>query len=78
MKAIVYRCYGPPEVLKLEKVRKPTPADDEALVRVHAASLNPLDWHYMRGTPYLMRMESGLGAPKIQRWASTSQERSKR
>ena len=64
MKAVVYRCYGPPEVLKLENVRKPTPADDEVLVRVHAASVNPLDWHYMRGTPYLMRMESGLGAPE--------------
>lgn len=65
MKAVVYRCYGPAaEVLKLENVRKPTVADDEVLVRVHAASVNPLDWHYMRGTPYVMRLDAGLGAPE--------------
>jgi NADPH:quinone reductase-like Zn-dependent oxidoreductase len=63
MKAIVYRCYGPPGVLKYEDVDQPTPADDQLLVRVHAASVNPLDWHYMRGTPYVMRLEVGLGAP---------------
>lgn len=63
MKAIVSRCYGSPEVLKLEEIAKPTAADDEVLVKVHAASLNPLDWHYMRGKPYIMRMSSGLGAP---------------
>lgn len=64
MKAVVYRCYGSAEVLKLENVRKPTVADDEVLVKVHAASVNPLDWHYMRGTPYVMRLDSGLGAPE--------------
>jgi NADPH:quinone reductase-like Zn-dependent oxidoreductase len=64
MKAIVYRCYGPPDVLRLEDIEKPTPADHEVLVRVHAAAINPLDWHYMRGKPYIMRMESGIGAPK--------------
>ena len=63
MRAIAYRCYGPPEVLKLETLAKPTPADDELLVRVHAASVNPLDWHYMRGAPYLVRLDSGFGAP---------------
>jgi NADPH:quinone reductase-like Zn-dependent oxidoreductase len=63
MKAIVYRCYGPPEVLELENVEKPTPADNEVLVKVHAAAVNPLDWHYMRGSPYLMRLGTGLGAP---------------
>ena len=63
MKAIVYRCYGSPDVLKLEDVEKPTPADDEVLVRVRAASVNPLDWHYMRGTPYIMRLDSGVGTP---------------
>ena len=63
MKAIVYRCYGAPEVLKLEQIPKPTAADDEVLVKVHAASVNPLDWHYMRGSPYIMRLGSGLGAP---------------
>lgn len=64
MKAIVYRCYGSPDVLRFENVEKPTPADDELLVKVHAAAVNPLDWHYMRGTPYIMRVESGLGTPK--------------
>jgi len=64
MKAIVYRCYGSTDVLKLEDVLKPVPADDEILVRVRAASVNPLDWHYMRGEPYIMRLGSGLGAPK--------------
>ena len=63
MKAIVYRCYGPPEVLEYGNVEKPTPADNEVLVKVHAAAVNPLDWHYMRGSPYLMRLMTGLGAP---------------
>lgn len=67
MQAIVYRCYGPPEVLALETVDKPVPADDEVLVRVRAASVNPLDWHYLRGSPYLMRLDSGLGAPGLER-----------
>jgi len=63
MKAIVYRCYGSPDVLRFEDVEKPTPADDQLLVKVHAASVNPLDWHYMRGTPYLVRTDSGFGKP---------------
>jgi len=63
MKAVVYRCYGSPDVLQLEEVEKPTPADDEVLVKIHAAAVNPLDWHYMRGSPYFMRLGSGLGAP---------------
>ncbi len=64
MKAIVYRCYGSPDVLELADIEKPTPADNEVLVKVHAASVNPLDWHYMRGSPYLMRLATGLGTPK--------------
>jgi len=63
MKGIVYRCYGPPDVLKFEDIEKPTAKDNEVLVKVHAAAVNPLDWHYMRGTPYLVRMDAGLGAP---------------
>lgn len=63
MKAIVYRCYGSPDVLELATIAKPVPADNEVLVKVKAASVNPLDWHYMRGSPYVMRIESGLGAP---------------
>ncbi len=68
MKAIVSRCYGPPDVLKLEDIEKPSPADDEVLVKVHAAAANPLDYHRMRGKPYIMRMMgSGLGAPESTR-----------
>jgi NADPH:quinone reductase-like Zn-dependent oxidoreductase len=64
MKAIVYCDYGLPN-LKLEDVEKPTPNDDQVLVRVHAASVNPLDWHYIEGTPYIMRvMGVGLRKPK--------------
>jgi NADPH:quinone reductase-like Zn-dependent oxidoreductase len=63
MKAIVSRCYGSPDVLTLEELAKPTPADNEVLVKVHAAAVNPLDWHYMRGTPYIMRIGAGLGTP---------------
>ena len=62
-KAIVYHCYGSPEVLQLAEVEKPVPADNEMLVKVEAASVNPLDWHYMRGSPYIMRLVSGIGAP---------------
>jgi NADPH:quinone reductase-like Zn-dependent oxidoreductase len=64
MQAIVYRCYGSADVLKLEEVEKPQPADNEVLVKVRAAGVNPLDWHYMRGSPYIMRMGTGFGAPK--------------
>src|SRR5262245_49143055 len=65
MKAIVYCDYGSADVLTLTDIEKPTPADDEILVRVRAAATNPLDWHYMRGTPYVMRLGSGLRKPKV-------------
>jgi NADPH:quinone reductase-like Zn-dependent oxidoreductase len=64
MQAIRYRCYGPASVLQLESAAKPAIEDDMLLVKVHAASVNPLDWHYMRGEPYIMRMDVGIGAPK--------------
>jgi NADPH:quinone reductase-like Zn-dependent oxidoreductase len=63
MQAIVYRCYGSADVLKLETIEKPVPSDNAVLVKVHAASVNPLDWHYMRGSPYIMRLGTGLGSP---------------
>lgn len=59
MKAVVYSEYGGPEVLQLTEVEKPSPAANEILVRVHAAALNPVDWHFVRGAPYLLRMASG-------------------
>src|SRR4051812_49248314 len=64
MQAIQYQCYGPPGVLRLELTAKPTPEDHMLLVKVRAASVNPLDWHFMRGEPYIMRMNVGLGAPQ--------------
>jgi NADPH:quinone reductase-like Zn-dependent oxidoreductase len=67
MKAIVYRCYGPPEVIEFEDIEKPAPAADEVLVKVVAAAVNPLDWHYVRGAPYFMRLMVGLGAPDSNR-----------
>ena len=70
MKAIVYRCYGSPEVLSFEDVVKPALEADRVLIKVQAASVNPLDWHYMRGLPYIMRMSSGFGAPGIDGVAS--------
>jgi len=63
MKAVVYCDYGSPDVLKLEAVEKPVPSDSQLLIRVRAASVNPLDWHYMRGTPYIGRLGMGLRKP---------------
>jgi len=67
MKGVVYCDYGSPAVLKLEDVEKPVPTDSEVLVRVRAAAINPLDWHYMRGTPYIGRIAMGLRKPKVTR-----------
>ena len=65
MKGWVHRCYGGPDIVQYEDLPKPVPADDEVIVKVRAASVNPLDWHYMRGKPYVMRMMgSGVGAPE--------------
>lgn len=66
MKAVVYHKYGSPAVLTCEEVQKPTVGDDHVLVRVHAASVNPLDWHTLRGTPFLVRLQAGLLRPKNQ------------
>lgn len=63
MKAIVYHCYGSPAVLELAHIAKPALVDDRVLVKVHAASVNPVDWHFMRGEPYIMRMSAGFGRP---------------
>jgi NADPH:quinone reductase-like Zn-dependent oxidoreductase len=64
VKAIVRDSYGSPDVLELTDIDKPEPADDEVLLRVHAASVNPADWHILRGIPYIARMQFGLRKPK--------------
>jgi len=64
MQAIIITNYGPPEVLQLKEVEKPTPKDHQVLVKVYAASANPLDWHRMRGAPFLVRLGEGLRKPK--------------
>ncbi len=69
MKAIVYRNYGSPDVLRLEEIERPVPNDNQVLVKVRAASVNPLDWHYMEGTPYIVRLlDFGLLKPKVTRF----------
>jgi NADPH:quinone reductase-like Zn-dependent oxidoreductase len=68
MKAIVYHDYGSPDVLRLEEIPRPVPKDNQLLVRVRAASVNPLDWHFMEGSPYIARpLAFGLLKPKVTR-----------
>ena len=65
MKAIVCHQYGSPDVLELQEIDKPVVKEDDVLVRVHAACVNPADWHLLKGTPYLVRlMTGGLLKPK--------------
>jgi len=67
MKAIVYYNYGSPDVLRYKEIEKPTAGDNEVLMKVRAASANPLDWRLMRGAPFFIRLLAGLGKPKIKR-----------
>ena len=67
MKAAVYTRYGPPDVVQIADLEKPVPKHDEILIKVHAASVNPVDWHFMRGTPYFLRLGTGLRKPKVTR-----------
>ena len=67
MKAILFSKYGSPDVLQFTDVEKPTPDENQVLVKVIAASANPLDWHRMRGQPFLVRMGEGLRKPKNQK-----------
>jgi NADPH:quinone reductase-like Zn-dependent oxidoreductase len=65
MKAVVYTNYGPPDVLEIRDIKKPVPNDDQVLVKVRAAAVNPLDWHFMEGMPYVGRMMmGGIRKPK--------------
>ena len=67
MKAAVYTRYGPPDVVQITDVEKPVSQDNEVLIKVRAASVNPLDWRLMRGRPYIVRILFGLRKPKITR-----------
>src|ERR1700761_3998576 len=67
MQAVVYRRYGPPDVLEYEELDKPIPAQGEVLIQVRAASVNPYDWHFLRGTPSFIRLFTGLRRPKSPR-----------
>jgi NADPH:quinone reductase-like Zn-dependent oxidoreductase len=64
MKAIVSTKYGSPDVLQLKEVAKPTPKDDDVLVKVYAAGVNAADWHWLRGDPLVGRFMYGLLKPK--------------
>ena len=64
MQAIVHSEYGTPEVLRLAAVDRPAPVGKQVLVKVHTAALNPVDWHFMTGKPYLVRFMAGWSGPK--------------
>ncbi|MBI5842015.1 MAG: NAD(P)-dependent alcohol dehydrogenase [Chloroflexi bacterium] len=64
MKAMVYAKYGPPDVLQLKEVEKPTPRDDEVLIKIYAASVNAADWHLLTADIFLVRLAMGLLKPK--------------
>ena len=64
MKAIIFTQYGSPDVLQLVEVEKPTPNENQVLVKVQAAAANPLDWHRMRADPFLVRLDGGFFRPK--------------
>lgn len=64
MKAIIYTQYGSPDVLQFTEAAKPAPQANEVLVKIYAASANPLDWRLMRAQPFLARLDNGLFKPK--------------
>ena len=64
MKAIIHTTYGSPDVLRLVELEKPSPAADEVLIRIHAASVNAYDWHLLRADPFLVRLSMGFFRPK--------------
>lgn len=67
MQAVVYHRYGSPDVLEVQEIPRPIPTEEQVLVRVHAASVNPYDWHFLRGAPSFVRLFTGMGKPKSPR-----------
>jgi NADPH:quinone reductase-like Zn-dependent oxidoreductase len=67
MRAAVRERFGPPSIIEIRELEKPVPADDEVLVRVRAASVNPADWYGLTGIPYVARTAMGLRRPKTTR-----------
>ena len=71
MKAILYKKYGPPDVIQIADIEKPIPNDNEVLIKIHAASLNAYDWHFLTADIFLIRfMGGGLFKPKDHRLGS--------
>lgn len=70
MKSIRYHTYGPPSVLKIEEVEKPIVGENDILIKVRAVAVNPYDWHFMRGKPYVMRFMSGMFVPKTPKFGA--------
>jgi len=67
VRALTYHRYGSPDVLEIAEVEEPIPGDREVLVRVRAASVNPYDWHFLTGLPYIGRPQFGLRKPRVNR-----------
>jgi NADPH:quinone reductase-like Zn-dependent oxidoreductase len=67
VQAAIYHRYGSPDVIELREIPKPTPTEEQVLVRVHAASVNPYDWHFLRGVPSFFRLFIGVRKPRLPR-----------
>lgn len=77
MKASIYTKYGPPEVVKITNAVKPTPKDNEVLIKIHATTVNRTDCGFRSAEYFIVRFFSGLFSPKIRSWEANLQERLK-